>query len=101
MPGHEKESQAQKKACFEIDYLPEVVENDIPTLPKSARSIIKKAIEERLSLDPIRFGKPLRYSLKGDRRLRVSDYRIVYRIDSKAMLVTIVAIKHSKDIYED
>ena len=42
---------------------------------------IKKAIEERLTLDPIGFGKPLRYSLKGHRRLRIGDYRVVYRIE--------------------
>jgi len=43
-------------------------------------------------LDPIGFGKPLRYSLKGHRRLRVSDYRVVYRIDHDAGII-IVAIK--------
>lgn len=52
-------------------------------------------------VDPIGFGKPLRYSLKGHRRLRVSDYRIVYRIEPEIKTVIIVAIKHRKDIYED
>jgi len=51
-------------------------------------------------LDPIGFGKPLRYSLKGHRRLRVSDYRILYRIEPETKTVLIVAIKHRKDIYE-
>ena len=50
--------------------------------------------------DPVAFGKPLRYSFKGHRRLRVSDYRIVYRIDSNSKTVIIVAIKHRKDVYE-
>jgi len=75
---------------YTIDYLSTVVKEDIPALPASAKKIIKKAIEERLMFDPIGFGKPLRYSLKGHRRLRVSDYRIVYRVD----------IKHRKDVYE-
>ena len=57
----------------------------------------KKAIEERLMVDPITFGKPLRYSLKGHRRLRVSDYRVVYRIENKSVII--IAIKHRKDIY--
>ena len=69
---------------------------------KSAeKGLIKKAIENRLTTDPIGFGKPLRYSLKGYRRLRVSDYRIVYRIEQEAHMVVIVAIKHRKDIYDD
>ena len=64
-----------------------------------AKELIKRAIEERLMADPISFGKPLRYSLKGHRRLRVSDYRIVYRIEDKQVII--LAIKHRKEIYED
>jgi mRNA interferase RelE/StbE len=86
---------------YDIDYLEVVVKEDIPSLPSSAKKMIQKAIEERLSVDPIGFGKPLRYSLKGHRRLRVSDYRVVYRIDTKLHAVIIVAIKHRKEVYED
>ena len=86
---------------YQIRYLEEVVNKDIPNLPSSATTLIKRAIEERLMIDPIGFGKPLRYSLKGHRRLRLSDYRIVYRIEAKTNTVLIVAIKHRKDVYED
>lgn len=86
--------------AYSIEYLDSVVEQDIPKLPSPVRSMIKKAIEERLMVDPIGFGKPLRYSLKGHRRLRVSDYRIVYRIETKTNTVLISAIKHRKDVYE-
>lgn len=85
---------------YQVEYLNIVVKEDIPFLPKSIRNTIKKAIETRLVIDPIGFGKPLRYSLKGHRRLRVGDYRIVYRIDVENNKVIIVAIKHRKDIYE-
>jgi len=86
---------------YQICYLEDVVRKHIPDLSSSARTLIKRAIEERLMVDPIRFGKPLRYSLKGHRRLRVSDYRVVYRIDVESSVVVVVAIKHRKDIYED
>lgn len=86
---------------YQITYLDEVMHKHIPKLPSSAKLLIKKAIENRLTTDPIGFGKPLRYSLKGYRRLRVSDYRIVYRIEPEAHMVVIVAIKHRKDIYDD
>ena len=52
-------------------------------------------------IDPVGFGKPLRYSFKGHRRLRIGDYRVVYRIEQENMLVIIIAIKHRKDVYED
>jgi mRNA interferase RelE/StbE len=86
---------------YQVRYLEEVIRKHIPSLSSSAKTLIQKAIEERLMVDPIGFGKPLRYSLKGHRRLRVSDYRIVYRIEPEIKTVIIVAIKHRKDIYED
>lgn len=66
---------------YQIQYLEEVIRKHIPQLPSSAKTLIKRAIEERLMIDPIGFGKPFRYSFKGHRRLRVSDYRIIYRIE--------------------
>lgn len=86
---------------YQAEYLISVIKEDIPTLPKKIKKTIKKAIEERLMKDPVGFGKPLRYSLKGHRRLRVGDYRIVYRIDSDKKIVIIVAIKHRKEVYEE
>lgn len=86
---------------YQIRYQEEVVRKHIPNLPNTAKKLIKRAIEERLMVDPIGFGKPLRYSLKGHRRLRVSDYRIVYRIDVTDKTVIIIAIMHRKDIYEE
>jgi mRNA interferase RelE/StbE len=91
MPGNKR---------YTVEYLKVVVEKDIPALPPSAKNLIEKAIEERLMVDPVAFGKPLRYSLKGHRRLRVSDYRVVYRIEATVNKVLIVAIKHRKVVYE-
>ena len=85
---------------YKIEYLDKVTKYDIPALPSNIRKRVKQAIEERLTVDPISFGKPLRYSLKGHKRLRVGDYRIVYRIESPPKKVIIVAIKHRKNIYD-
>jgi mRNA interferase RelE/StbE len=84
---------------YKVQYLKGIISKQIDTLPSSVKILIQRAIEERLMVDPISFGKPLRYNLKGHRRLRIGDYRIVYRIDSKNKMVLIVAIKHRKDIY--
>ena len=85
---------------YTVDYFERVVAEDIPALPKTVRERIRRAIEERLTLDSIGYGKPLQYSLKGHRRLRVGDYRVVYRIVSAEKRILIVAIDHRKDIYE-
>ena len=79
---------------FQIEYLESVVDKDIPALPKTMRIRIKNAIEPRLSIDPIGLGKPLRYSFTGHRRIRVGDYRIVYRMDMSKHTIVVVLIKH-------
>lgn len=94
-----KRVASQCVGSYVVEYLLVVTTHDIPALPKTMRVLIKQAIEERLMVDPISFGKPLRYSLKGLRRLRVGDYRVLYHVNGK--IVTIVAIKHRKDVYED
>ena len=86
---------------FIIKYSDKVIKEDIPALPKSARAIIQKAINLRLKTNPIQYGKPLQYSFRGHRRLRVSDYRIIYRVDPPLMTVFIVAIGHRRDIYDE
>lgn len=86
---------------YQIEYLDIVVDSDIPALPKTMRDRIKRAIETRLSMDPVGLGKPLRYSVKGHRRIRVGDYRIIYRVDNNVKLVTVVLIKHRKQVYDE
>ena len=83
-----------------IEYLESVLKEDIPSLSASAKHRIRQAIEKKLTSHPIEFGKPLRYSLKGARRLRVDDYRVIYRIESENVVV-VVKIGHRKDVYED
>ena len=75
---------------FTISYHPDVVEEDIPALPKKERERIKKAIEQKLTTHPEVFGKPLRRSLKGYRKLRVGDYRVIFRIQGKAVKVFLI-----------
>lgn len=85
---------------YSIELGESVVKKDLPSLGKSAHDLIKKAIEERLMVDPIKYGKPLRYSLTGSRRLRVGKYRIIYHINIQLRKVIITAIHHRKDSYD-
>ncbi len=85
---------------YEIFYLPDVVKNQIPKLSLPIKNRVKKAIEKKLAVNPIAFGKPLRHSLKGLRRLRVDDYRVIYKIDEKIEKVLIVKIAHRREVYE-
>ena len=77
------------------------IEEKLHSFSKPIREIIRKAIEKKLSVDPVAYGKPLRYSLKEYRRLRVSDYRVIYKVIEDKVIVFIIDIDHRKDVYED
>ncbi|WP_339048063.1 type II toxin-antitoxin system RelE/ParE family toxin [Candidatus Mesenet endosymbiont of Phosphuga atrata] len=85
---------------YKIKFLKNVTEKDLPALPLTIESRVKKAIDERLTIDPINLGEPLRYSFKGHRRLRVGDYRILYRVDKIKHTVIITEIGHRGTIYK-
>lgn len=83
---------------FELRYHPDVRDVDIPKLNETLKKRIKKAIEERLSISPHQFGEPLRKTLKGYWKLRVGDYRVVYKVTGNE--VWILAIINRKDVYK-
>ena len=82
---------------FKIVYHHLVVRNDIPKLSKEWKIKIQRAIEEKLTTHPDLYGKPLRRSLKGYRKLRVGDYRVIFRIESTT--VKILIIQHRSVVY--
>ena len=84
---------------FEVIYQQKVVEEDIPKLAATWKTKIQSAIEEKLSTHPDFYGKPLRRSLKGYRKLRVGDYRVVFRITGTKILI--LAILHRSMIYQE
>jgi mRNA interferase RelE/StbE len=84
---------------FTILYHPKVVRSDIPALSSLWKERIQKAIEEKLTLLPENYGKPLRQSLRGYRKLRVGDYRVVFRIERSTIYV--LAILHRSVVYKN
>lgn len=84
---------------YTIKYLKHVIKRNIPSLPEDIKPSIKEAIKEYLETDPISSGVSLRNRLKGHRRIRVGDYRIVYRIDTAKRIVIVVSIGHRDSIY--
>ena len=85
--------------AYTIEIEDRVIKEDIPAIPMPYREQIKTAIRERLTQEPVKLGKPLRYSLFGYRRLRIGDWRVIYKIYGN--IVRIVKIGNRKDIYDD
>lgn len=88
-------------AMYSLEYTTTVIDKDIPRLSADVKSRIKNTIEKKLRVDPLTFGKPLRYSLRGLRSLRVGDYRVIYSLDFEKNCVLIVKIGHRKEVYEN
>jgi mRNA interferase RelE/StbE len=91
-------SRYGNKVAFALRYHPDVKSEDLPLLDSKAKQRIKRAIEDRLMSAPHHYGEPLRKTLKGYWKLRVGDYRVVFRIEGSEILV--LGICHRKNIYK-
>ena len=83
---------------YNLIYHHDVKKVDLPRIDARNKSMIKRAIEERLTTSPEVYGKPLRRSLKGSWKLRVGDYRIVFKIAGNE--IRILAIIDRKTVYQ-
>ena len=84
---------------YAIQYLDKVVDSILPAIPaRNARQILI-AINERLTVDPVGLGKPLRHGLKGHKRIRVGDWRVIYRINGWNVIVCDIVLR--RDAYRD
>jgi mRNA interferase RelE/StbE len=82
---------------YEVVYVDGVVKEDLRHILEPWKSEIKHAIEAKLTLRPEVYTRPLRRSLKGYRKLRVGDYRIILRIENDK--VKIFVIQHRSTVY--
>ena len=76
------------------------IKKDLKYISKDVQKVIKKSIESKLMIDPLHFGKPLRKNLTGLMKLRVQNYRIIYSINKKIVVVYVIKIGHRKEIYK-
>lgn len=83
---------------FDIKYQEIVKKEDIPKLSSEWKNKIKKSIDNKLSTHPDLYGKPLRRSLKNYWKLRVGDYRVIFRIEKK--IIKIFLIQHRSVVYK-
>ncbi|MHC1566641.1 MAG: type II toxin-antitoxin system RelE family toxin [Methanosarcinales archaeon] len=62
---------------------------------ETVRDRVRKELKNLLK-DPDT-GKPLRYSFKGFRSIRIGKYRLLYAIDGD--VIRVYAFEHRKDVY--
>ncbi len=73
------------------------VEEDLESIGPSAARRIVKAIDAKLTQSPMQFGAPLSGGLADFRKLRVGDYRVVYQVYEKRVVVYVLAVGPRRD----
>ena len=84
---------------FSIIYHHLVVNKDISKISNEWKKKIRFAIEKRLTIHPDLYSKPLRRSLKNYRKLRVGDYRVIFKIEKT--IIKILLIQHRSVVYSE
>ena len=83
---------------YKLIYHADVKKVDLKKIDAKDKAMIKRAIEERLAIHPEIYGKPLQRTLKGYWRLRVGEYRIIFKLSEKK--IVILGIIDRKTIYQ-
>ncbi|MFL1380514.1 MULTISPECIES: type II toxin-antitoxin system RelE family toxin [unclassified Nocardiopsis] len=65
---------------------------------EQAMAILRKLAE--LEADPFAFGTTALVGVRGHRRLRVGDYRIIYTVDQGRLIVVVVHVDHRSTVYD-
>ncbi|HBU07881.1 MAG: hypothetical protein A2471_02025 [Omnitrophica WOR_2 bacterium RIFOXYC2_FULL_45_15] len=83
---------------YKVVYL-DAVEEDLKKLDKSTVKKILARIETYLAQDPKELGKPLKGDFQGYWRYRWGDYRVIYKISEREILILVLRISNRKDVY--
>ena len=84
-------------ACYNI-VIKASVKKELAVLP---RPIIQRVIQviESLSVEPRPNGVRKLTGTQDVYRVRVSDYRVVYRIENNTLIVEVIKVAHRKEVY--
>jgi len=82
---------------FELVYHPQV-RSDVAALNEKRKRGIRAGVENRVAVAPQQYGEPLRKTLKGYWKLRVGDYRVVFKVVGAE--VRILGIGNRKQVYD-
>jgi len=83
---------------YKIVYL-DSVEDDLKKIDKATVKKILNRIETYLAKNPKELGKPLKGEFQGYWRYRWGDYRVIYKISEREILVVVLRISNRKDVY--
>ncbi len=83
---------------YKVAYL-DSIEEDLKKIDKAIIKKILNRIETYLAQDPKGLGKPLKGEFQGYWRYRWGDYRVIYKISEREILILILRIGNRKEVY--
>jgi len=86
-------------SLYKIEFL-KTAEKKFYRLPKQIQERMAKKLED-LKTDPYPSGVKALKNGQGRLRLRVGDYRIIYRVENDILVILIITVGHRKNIYRN
>lgn len=83
---------------YKVSYV-DTVEDDLKVFDKKTRKKILEKVEKDLEKDPCDLGKALTGAFKGYFRYRFGNYRVIYKVSKKEILIIVLRISHRKSVY--
>ena len=79
-----------------------VVADDLEIVGPSGSRRIMRAMDTKLKKNPLQFGTQLSGNLSGFHKLRIGDYRVVYQVKKKEIIVFVLGVgpRRDKEIYQ-
>ena len=84
---------------YAIEFLPSAAK-ELTALPRDVQRRISKKIDS-LRENPRPPGVKLLEAKQRLFRLRVGDYRVLYTIEGRRLLIVVIKVGHRKEIYRD
>ena len=85
--------------AYAVEFL-KTAEKELAALPKDAQRQIARKIDA-LRENPRPPGAKLLHAKDRLYRLRVGDYRVIYSIEDRRLLVLVIKMGHRKDVYKN
>lgn len=86
--------------AWTVEWSPEARKNLKKLDPQVAREVLDY-MDDVCQGDPKRFGKPMRYELRGHWRYRIGDYRAVVKHYDQKLVIFAVRVQHRSKVYGD
>ena len=82
---------------WRVEIHPVVFKEDFKKVPPSDQQEIVRQVRKKLTVAPEDYGEPLRGNYKNYWKLRVGDYRVIYRIEKQRVSVKVIKIGVRRD----